>query len=315
MPSSVSRTITDVELYRQSIRPANVEFLVTGRGRFSGKVVKIDLHRLWTQRLEENLPRVWRLAVPVARSAIWFSLAPGPAIYADGDELRETDIGLLQSGTIVWQRPTGAMQMGSMSLPSEDMAELSIALTGRDLTPRRGTLPMHGSPPALERLRRLHGAAAHLADTAPEIITNAEAARGLEQTLIDAMFCCLAQGEVQEDAASQRRHGTIARRFTALAAENPEEPLYLTEVCTALGVNQRTLHQVCTEQLGVSPARYLLLRRMHLARHALIAAVPGSATVTETATRYGFWELGRFAVVYKNMFAESPSATLRRPRG
>ena len=62
----------------------------------------------------------------------------------------------------------------------------------------------------------------------------------------------------------------------------------------------------------MSPKQYLLLRRMQLARWALRAASPEATTVTELATRYGFWQLGRFAVEYRALFGETPSATLQR---
>ena len=64
----------------------------------------------------------------------------------------------------------------------------------------------------------------------------------------------------------------------------------------------------------MGPKHYLLLRRMHLARHALRNATPEATTVTDVATQYGFWQLGRFAVEYQSLFGESPSATLHCPR-
>ena len=61
----------------------------------------------------------------------------------------------------------------------------------------------------------------------------------------------------------------------------------------------------------MGPAQYLWLRRMNLARRALRLADPGKTTVTAIATEFGFWELGRFAVQYRQLFGELPSATLR----
>jgi AraC-like DNA-binding protein len=60
----------------------------------------------------------------------------------------------------------------------------------------------------------------------------------------------------------------------------------------------------------MGPKHYLLLRRMNLARRALRQSAPDTASVTEIATRYGFWQLGRFAVEYHSLFGEAPSTTL-----
>ena len=109
------------------------------------------------------------------------------------------------------------------------------------------------------------------------------------------------------------RHKVIVARFEDFMGANPNTPLYLSDVCAAIGASERTLRIACEEHLGMGPIRYLTLRRMHLVRRALARTAPSTATVTQVATDHGFWELGRFAVAYREMFGELPSVTLQRP--
>jgi AraC-like DNA-binding protein len=99
------------------------------------------------------------------------------------------------------------------------------------------------------------------------------------------------------------------RRFRRVLEEHPNRPIYLPEICAAIGVPERTLRLCCQEQLAMSPKQYLTRRRMHLVRRALQAAATAT-TVTEIATRFGFWHLGRFSAGYQTIFGELPSTTL-----
>jgi len=211
-----------------------------------------------------------------------------------------------------FQHSSGSASFAAMSLSAEEMVLLGATIAGCDLTPPRQALTVTPLPPAMTKLQRLHAAAGHLAENAPEIIAHPQAARGLEQALIEALVDCLGTREVREDRSALWHHASVMRRFRSAVEETPDQPVYIPELCTAIGVSDRTLRVCCQEQLGMSPKRYLLLRRMHLARRALRDGSPGTTTVTEIATQHGFWQFGRFAGEYKSLFGEAPSATLGR---
>ena len=64
MPTSVVYAATDPCEYGAVIRGADVNVLINGRGNFQAKVTRIDLHNMWLQRGEENLPRIFRSTPP-----------------------------------------------------------------------------------------------------------------------------------------------------------------------------------------------------------------------------------------------------------
>jgi AraC-like DNA-binding protein len=314
MPSSAVRTFTDPDDYASAIRATKAEITVIGRGRFTAKLTRINLHRLWMQRLSDNLPRVGHSAAMTGRAIISFRTQPGPDLLWSGAEMRATNIIQHSEGQSSFQHSSGSACWGAMSLPVEEMVSVGATIAGVDLAPPKDALTLTPPAFAMAKLQRLHAAAGRLAEEAPEIIANPEVARGLEQALIEAMVGCLGVREVREDRSALRHHAMIMRRFRRAVEENIDQALYIPELCKSIGVSDRTLRVCCQEQLGMSPKRYLLLRRMQLARRALREAAPTATTVTEIATRYGFWEFGRFAGNYRLLFGELPSATLGHSR-
>jgi AraC-like DNA-binding protein len=313
MPSSAVRSFTDPDEYAVAVRAGEVELTVTARGDFNAKLTCIDLHRLWMQRFSENLPRIAGAANLVG-GRTYFSLGTraGPTLLQDGLEMHPSTIIRWGPGAEFYQRSSGSAHLGTMSLPVEAIAPLGEAMAGVDLTPPRDALVVTPSPSAMVKLQRLHAAAGDLAENAPEIIANPDAARGLEHALIEALVGCLASGGGRENSLAQGHHAIVMRRFRRVVEENPEEPLYIPDICKAIRVSERTLRICCQEHLGMGPKRYLVVRRMHLARRTLRQSAPDATSVTDTATRFGFWQLGRFAVEYHALFGEAPSATLHR---
>jgi transcriptional regulator GlxA family with amidase domain len=164
------------------------------------------------------------------------------------------------------------------------------------------------------RLRRLHAQACRLAETRPKILAHPEVARAIEQGLIHALVTCLA-AKARDDGAARRHHTRIMVRLEEVLADRPKRLLHMQELCALIGVTERTLRSCCAEFLGISPSRYMLLRRLKAVRIALRDADPARASVAEIASDYGFTEMGRFAVTYRSAFGESPSFTLRRTPG
>ena len=312
MPDSAVLTFSDPDVYYAAIRNAQVEGVVTARGNFRAELTRIDLHRLWMLRGEESLARIHSVAIG-SRAAIFFTTDRNSPEYVDGMELPQGKILVFGLGSVGHLRSAAGSQWGTMSLTLEDLAVTGSAIIGREVIAPSDTHCIRPQPQFMSRLFSLHEAAGHLAKTVPEILANPEVARAMEQALLHAMIACVGGGDEVDVGGTFRHHAAIMRRLEEVLEANLDGPLYVAEICKAAQVSAKTLRLCCQEQLGMSPKRYLLLRRMHLARRALCIADPAATTVTQIATDYGFWELGRFSVAYHSLFGESPSASLRRP--
>jgi AraC family ethanolamine operon transcriptional activator len=107
-----------------------------------------------------------------------------------------------------------------------------------------------------------------------------------------------------------RRRAAVRRVEDYLDASANEVPSIPT-LCTVARVSERTLEYAFREHLGITPVRFLKLRRLNRVRRELLAAEPG-ASVTGIALGAGIYDLGRFAGEYRQLFGEVPSHTLRQ---
>jgi len=282
------------------------EILPTARGSFHVDMTQISMNKLRMQRFDVVLPQISTVEIASDRKLIGF-LAEPCSSYPQHCGMEVTPDDIFVYGYDVLHQRSGS------DVPAKDFPLLCKTIVGREFLEEPRNAVVRPALASMSRLRKLHNAVGQLAQTAPDLLAQPEVCRALEEQLIHAMVQCLAEGAGVEPTTGGRSHDAMMVRFEEFLEANSDRPLYLAEICAAIGVAERTLRAACEEHLGMGPIRFLTLRRMHLVRHALQAADAKEANVTRIVTDHGFWELGRFSVAYRELFGESPSETLRRP--
>jgi AraC-like DNA-binding protein len=307
------RRFTDPSACQTVFQTADVEIFPTAKGSFHAEVTQIGINRLLIHRVRISLPEVNTIALKHGRRSIGFLTEPNSApLLHCGFEVFPGDI-VVNRCDVAHQRSGANFRYGVMSLPNDDLDAAVETIVGRELPETSNERIIRPDSALMLRLLKLHKSVGQLAHDTPDILELPAVRRALENELIHVMVRCLAGCAAVEPTAGSHRHDTIIARFEEFLEANPDRPLYLTEICEAVGVAERTLRAACEEHLGMGPIRFLNLRRMHLAHSALLRADPSKSTVTCIATDHGFWELGRFSVAHRALFGEPPSATLQRP--
>ena len=89
-------------------------------------------------------------------------------------------------------------------------------------------------------------------------------------------------------------------------------PFVLGEIYAAAGVSPRTLRTMFVDVFGMTPSRYLRVRRLHQVRTVLLLTDPLLRTVGDVCSSLRITDAGRFAREYHALFGEFPKQTLAR---
>ena len=110
---------------------------------------------------------------------------------------------------------------------------------------------------------------------------------------------------------SRASHQQTVEQVEAYMRANIDAPMRVSTLCQIVGRSERGLREAFYRVHGVSPKQWMLAERLQSVRSTLTNRECGQISVTGAATRFGFYELGRFAASYKEAFGEPPSETLR----
>jgi AraC-like DNA-binding protein len=312
MPGSGTRTFLEVDHYEASLRQAQIEIHIASSPKFKARLTWAELHDLQVLRCEEDFPRVAYVGLGLQLSFVTFPAHSGPTPIWGGTELRPGEIMFHGRGERLHQSTPGSFVWNVMGLDPVQLEQYGRALSGKPFSlPSEGKI-LRPSPRDVARLRRLHAQVCRLAETKPKVLAHTEVARAIEQGLIQTLVACLTAAGIRVDGPTKRRHARIMIKFEEVLAEHLGEPLHMTKLCELIGVTERTLRSCCDEFLGMSPVRYVLLRRLSRARAALRDAAPDGANLLELVRGFGFAELGRFEAAYEAAFSEAPLTTLQR---
>lgn len=172
--------------------------------------------------------------------------------------------------------------------------------------------------PAPTAARGLYDWGRRLTDMAarqPELFDLPQTQTAVEVELLEHVLAALGAAVPIEQSphdVTRQIHSQVVQIAENYAMDHVAEPLYVTDLCEAAGVSERTLQYAFKEVMGMSPITFLTRLRLHRVRQALRTATPGTTTVTAEALRWCFWHFGQFSKAYKNCFGELPSETLRR---
>ena len=145
----------------------------------------------------------------------------------------------------------------------------------------------------------------------PELLENSFVVRSLESGMLETLSTCIADSNQDESLRSVHQHKVYVRNAIA-QAERSDQPLTAMELAMAVGVSQRTLNYAFQKVLDMTPCSYLQCQRLNAAHRELAVADPKGSTVTNIALKWGFNHAGRFSLLYRKLFDETPSETLRR---
>lgn len=147
------------------------------------------------------------------------------------------------------------------------------------------------------------------------LVQNSHSRRHLESMVLTNLL--IAASGPHQNLFNEENERTLSNTLTRTLDyihDRASDLVTLTDLTRHSGVGLRTLQIQFKRHLGCTPLEYLRDVRLSAVRDELGNAQSDETTVTDVASRWGFYNLGRFSGIYRAKYGELPSETLRKAR-
>ena len=308
--------ITDPTAVGDSIEVLNMDVINLDPGEFEYKEVTVPLEECCLIYQRTNTALRTRTIVHKEFESCWI-LGPQARGSIDGTELHSYALIAAGPGAQAEVIAEGEYENVGWLVPPH-VLDKHLSLRGKKgnfVIPEEHEV-WH---PAADVARDLFDLGARITETAektPAIFNDSHWARyGAQVEFMDSLIATIESCDSDESVDTGKKgrsYSQIVRTCEDYTLNLEGRRPYVSELCAAAHVSERTLQYAFKDIMGMSPLTYLHRLRLHRVRDELRNANVGSATVTDVAMNWGFWHFGEFSRAYKNCFGETPSSTLKR---
>ena len=328
LPIDQFRSAMGSVVHRRVVRERNFHDIEAATEGFPGMELELSLlsreareWRFTEARLDATLLTSGQMGAALAATGMvcssnhwfFFPTQPPPRWTLNGALVEAGTVNLMPAGGDFLVGAADVVDWIALQMPPEEYdarrAAREAGAPGRSLREFAAFRPQAAQMRALEHAGRV---GIDLLRRYPEFLDNDAACRRLQDLLLGRLLDCT----LAPQAESAARCRASVMRCQEYLEGRRDEPVYTEDLCVALGMSDRSLRRFFMEMFGMSPGRYLRRRRLHLARRALkSSSSPGTTRVTDVCFAHGFFDPGRFAADYRDLFGELPSTTLHRATG
>ena len=149
------------------------------------------------------------------------------------------------------------------------------------------------------------------ASNSPDLMLQPHAIGYIEESLLGAVDRVLSDPALRDESprADFTRYLQMVRRLDEFLQLDTAQPIHSADIAGQFGVSVRTLNNAVETIRGLSLRRYIGLRRLWNVRQQLVHGV-SAERVKAIALANGFWHMGEFRAVYREIFGETPRQTL-----